>query len=757
VYANSLAVPFLLDDSAAIEANLTLRHLGHALSPPANAPESGRPLLNLSFAANYAIGGLGVRGYHALNLAVHLAAALVLFGVVRRTLVKPALRGRFAGDAWLLALLTSLLWALHPVQTEAVTYVSQRAESLMGLLYLLSLYFFIVGGDSARPAPWHAASVLALLLGAMTKEVIATAPLVILLYDRTFCAGSFAGALRARWRFYLATTLSWALLLWLAVGEGKRGVGFGYGIGPFAYALTSLRSVATYLRLSVVPFPLVFDYGMDFVRRPLDVWPEALAVGAAAAFGVVALFRSPAVGFAVAWFFLILAPTSSVIPLARQPMAEHRMYLPLAGLACLGVLSLYRLLGRRGLATVAVVAVAFGYLSHLRNADYRDEAYLWRDTLTRRPNNARAHVAYGFALSREPGGLPKAVSEYEAAIRIDPGYVEAHNKLGIALAQIPGRALDAVGEFRQAIRLNPGYVEAHESLGVTLAGIPGRLDEAVSEYEAALRIDPGYVPALIDLGLADTRMPGRTAEAIGHFEDALRIDPGSPRALDGLGVALAQDPGRLPEAVAAYRRALGTAPDDAEIHFNLGTALSAGAGNMDEAIYEFRTALRLKPDFADAHNGLGSALAALSGRRREAIAEYEAALRGRPDYPEALNNLGLALAQEPGRLGEAVLRLEAAVRLKPDYVEALDNLGLALSRTPGRETEAIPRFEAALRLSPSNARLHNDLGIALAAAPGRPPDAIGAFQEALRLKPDYPDARRNLEVARQMLAQTRGN
>jgi len=165
-YHNCFVVPFLLDDVESIAQNPTIRHLWpiwQALSPSATSMVGGRPVVNLSFAFNYAVGGLVPWGYHALNLAIHILAGLALFGVVRRTLLQPSLRERLGPSAARWALAAAVLWTVHPLQTEAVTYISQRCESLMGLFYLLTLYCFIRGADSQRSDRWFALSVMACL------------------------------------------------------------------------------------------------------------------------------------------------------------------------------------------------------------------------------------------------------------------------------------------------------------------------------------------------------------------------------------------------------------------------------------------------------------------------------------------------------------------------------------------------------------------------------------------------------------------
>jgi protein O-mannosyl-transferase len=348
-YANSFSVPFLLDDLPAIVDNATLRDFSFSavLTPPATAGVGGRPLANLSFALNRAFGGTAVFGYHAVNLALHAAAALVLLGLVRRTLLLSGARERFGGAATWLSCATALLWLLHPVQTEAVTYLSQRTELLAGFFYFLTLYGFVRSAGPAGDSRWKMVSVAACLLGGLSKEIVVTAPVAVLLFDRAFVAGSFSGAWQSRRGYYLALASSWAVIAWLLRDVAERGVGFGFAITWFDYALTSCRSLVHYLQRGLWPYPLIFDYGTEVVRQAREVAFHLIAVLVLVAATVGALWRWPKRGFVAAWFFLTLAPTTSVIPVAMQPLAEHRLYLPLAGLATGFVLALYCGLGRR--------------------------------------------------------------------------------------------------------------------------------------------------------------------------------------------------------------------------------------------------------------------------------------------------------------------------------------------------------------------------------------------------------------------------
>jgi protein O-mannosyl-transferase len=275
-YHNSLSGPFVLDDLKSIEENPTIRHLASAFSPPTSFGVGGRPIINLTFALNYALGGLNVRGFHAFNLIIHALAGLALFGVLRRTLQSPVLSKRFGACALSLALSVTVIWLAHPLQTEAVTYISQRCESLMGLFYLLTLYCFIRSAESNMPAGWQVLSVLACLLGVLSKEIIVSAPAMVLLYDRTFVAGSFHQAWHRRWRYYLGLACALLLLVPALGSLNQRSAGFDTGVPSWVYALTSCRSVVLYLKLSIWPHPLVFDYGQLFVRHVGDVVPQII-------------------------------------------------------------------------------------------------------------------------------------------------------------------------------------------------------------------------------------------------------------------------------------------------------------------------------------------------------------------------------------------------------------------------------------------------------------------------------------------------
>src|ERR1043166_2069224 len=270
-YHNSFSGPFIFDDLAAIQNNDHIRRLwplSRVLTAPAQTTAAGRPVVCLSLALNYAAGRLNVWGYHAVNLAIHIAAALVLYGILRRTLMTEALRADYGEDAPWLAMAAALVWMLHPLQTSCVTYVIHRAESLMGLFYLVTLYCVIRGADSLKPSGWYTGAVVASALGMATKETMVTAPLVVLLYDRIYLGGSFREIGLKRWPLYAGLAMTWAELGVLVSGRVRtESVGFGFENVTFAdYARTQCEVIIHYVRLAFWPRPLVLDYYLPPAR-----------------------------------------------------------------------------------------------------------------------------------------------------------------------------------------------------------------------------------------------------------------------------------------------------------------------------------------------------------------------------------------------------------------------------------------------------------------------------------------------------------
>ncbi|MDP3069072.1 MAG: tetratricopeptide repeat protein [Opitutaceae bacterium] len=664
-YAPSFSGPFIFDDLASIPDNPTIRSLwplGPVLSPPHenSATVGGRPFLNFTFALNHALGGTEVWGYHFANLVIHVTAGLALFGVLRRALgLVPALARR----ADTVALFTALLWALHPLQTESVSYVVQRAESLCGLLVLITLYAFLRASASTRPLGWSIISVAACLLGVATKEVAATAPLLVLLFDLTLVAGSFRAALRARGIYYAALTATWIVLAALVASTAGRGgtAGLGVDVTPWGYLGSQPLALTRYLGLALWPFPLVIDHGgaLTYSGVLATAGCAALVLGLAGATGF-ALVRTPRLGLVGAWFFIVLAPSSSVVPLL-DTMFEHRMYLALAAPLLLIVLGVETLMGTRARPALITLILAAGLLTAARNHFYRSDVALWTDNTRHTPANARAHFQLaGVLLAR--GQTAEAITRYERAIALRPEYVEARHNLGGALLQ-SGRVMDAIIALEGALRLRP-LAASYYLLAGAHAQL-GRVDAALTAYDAALALQPAHVDALNNRGNL-RQQKANSAGALADYETALRADPAHVDARLNAAVALLSLH-RPAEAIAHCEAAVQLRPDYGAAHWKFGDTLLA-LNRPAAAAERYREAVRLDPSLFYAWANLGRALAA-TGRLPEALAAYERALKLAPDWP--LIRLHYALALEASdRPHDAAVQNAHALRLQPDFPEA---------------------------------------------------------------------------------------
>ncbi len=548
------------------------------------------------------------------------------------------MRGRFESDAAPLALVTALLWTLHPLQTESVTYVVQRVESLMGLFYLLTIYCFIRSVETATPLYWRIFTVISCLVGMATKEVMVTAPLLVLLYDRTFVAGTFRDAWKEHWGIDLCLAATWLPLAWLVAGTGgsRHGsAGFIGAITPNSYWLTQFEALTHYLRLSIWPHPLVFDYGPFLVHGLVEVLPYALLVIILVGLTAIALWRWPMVGFVGVWFFGILAPTS-IVPVATQTMAEHRMYLPLAAVILGVVLAFHRLAGTGWKAWISLGVLAFGLatMTSGRNSVYATDVSLWSATARDWPQNPRAHCSLGLALSTQPGGLAHAINEYREAIRLHENYADAHTDLGIALQQTPGNLEPAISEFERAVQIRPSSAEAHNDLGLALEQA-GRSTGARDQLEEAIRIRPSYPEAECNLGILLLKL-GAPAQAQAHLERAFQLDPTNARAEFFLAGVLGQE-GRKEESVEKLRDVIRLRDDFAEAHSTLGMMLFT-SGSTSEGMAEIEKAIRLQPDLEQAHLLRAAALLQL-GRSVEGRQELQLILQIYPGNQAATQML----------------------------------------------------------------------------------------------------------------------
>ncbi|HOC56729.1 MAG TPA: tetratricopeptide repeat protein [Verrucomicrobiota bacterium] len=660
VFLPSLRNGFVnLDDNVYVYENsrvlqgLTLENLRWAFSNLAAG--FWHPLTWLTLMLDCQLFGLRPAGHHFTSLLLHAANTILLFLAFQR----------LTGATWRSAVVAAL-FALHPLHVEPVAWASGRKDVLCALFWMLTMlsyarYVEETRGGSQKPkvgnqrsvfhlrsALFYLLSLLCFVCGLMSKTMIVTLPLVLLLLDwwplRRF-QPSACNPRRSILFLEKAPFLGAALVGGLLTLYAEKGVG----------ALPTASDVPIYSRLANAVLSYPGYLGQTFWPDHLAVYypfPRAFPAGtvlAAALLGLAitagALWAArarPHLAFGWIWYSVTLLPVIGIIQVGGHAHADRYTYVPLIGVFVVLVWGAHELTARwrsqRLLLSLAGGAVILlcAVLARQQIGCWKDSETLFRHALAVTQDNELAHNNLGTALARQ-GRAEEAVIHLQEALRLVPDYPGIHNNLGAALAR-QGRLDEAIPHLREAVRLAPGDAGAHCNLADALTW-QGRLDEAIAEYQAAIKLNPNEAATHCNLG----------------------------NALAGKGL--------LDDAIASYRQALKLNPAFIDAHNRLGTVLGL-RGRLEEAIGQFHEALKLYPESAEALCGLGIALVR-QNRLEDAITRLRAALDRNPNYAEAHCNLGVALAAK-GRLEEAVFHLREALRLRPDYADAQNNLRAAL-------------------------------------------------------------------------------
>lgn len=636
LYANSFAIPFLFDDHFEIVGNPAVVEP----APLASYLGRSRGLTLYTFALDARRGGMDPRGFHAVNVAIHLINALLVWALVWRTLTLPALAARHAAAAPLLAALTAAVFVAHPLQTMAASYIVQRAESLAALWYLTAMLAVAaaVASDGRRRLACVAVAAVAAALGVASKEVAATLPAAALAFVWCFAPASSAAGGRRRWLLPLVLVPPLLYALWLALPyllpsstdpfnpDAPRAwifvpsAGFQMaGADAWHYLLTQPGVILWYLRLYLLPTAQTFDYGWpiaDSLWRADVLLPGALLLAAVAA-ALACRRRYPLATFCIAWVFITLAPASSIVPL-RDAAFEHRMYLPLVGLAWLTVVGgadalawLAARLGRsrRALEQAGIVALALwiallGALTLRRNEVLADPLALARDSIAGAPHHWRPYFELGSGLAAQ-GRSEEAIAALREAVRLDPeqgaprvqlaglllrtgeldeaeavarpaterseeSIVAAAYQVLAHVSERRGDPLAAADLLHQAARAKPEWASLRRHRARLLAR-DGTWYPAALDYNRAIALKPSLLPRLradavrANLKAAEAmRARDLPRGAIRFAEIALSYEPGSRAARWQLAAA-ASAAGEWARAEAELQALQAAAPHDTAV------------------------------------------------------------------------------------------------------------------------------------------------------------------------------------------------
>ncbi len=665
VYGNTLFHSFHFDDIPSILEKPWIRGLDKI--PQFIFSVFSRPLVILSFNLNYAISGFEVWSYHAFNIFFHATATLLVYrlAVLTQTVASKS-NAQTGAPRSSIPLLSAFIFALHPLSTQSVTYISSRSTVLVTLFYLAALILFFKGlveptstsaGTSRkrlfRAGHWCWAGVC-FLLGLFSKQTIVTLPMMMFLFHYYFVSSlTFFNWLKsqAKWIALTGAAATFALA-WKYYLGGGLAFASSTPYSPASYFLTQTFVIPfEYFRKLLFPFNLNIDVNFP-VLSDWSVWTHWAGVVILTGYVGLSIMISrnkessinkKRAGFGMTWILITLLPTSSLVPLLDVAV-EHRTYLPMVGFSLLlgGILGgmldhrttpgAVALNNRAALAVWACSLLLLVFFSAgviKRNAVWKDEVSLWNDAKNKSPNLVRPHNNLGEAYDKL-GEYDRAISEFESALKLNPNYFFALNNLGNIYGKQKNYP-EAIAYFEKALKQKADYSPAHYNLARALH-LMGKPDAAILSYREAIRFNPYFEQAFYNLAnlLLEAKKP---KEATKYFLQFLKMQPDHARARFGLGNAYAVQ-GQLDQAYAEYQRSADLDPQFIFPHVNMAN-VEMQKGNIEAAIKIYNRLLERNPKLAGIHKNLGMIFYQFQNDRDKAVFHFEESLHLEPNQPQA--------------------------------------------------------------------------------------------------------------------------
>lgn len=613
LYCHVFSSPFYFDDRNSITANFNIRNIRNLRLVWDFWPT--RFISYLSFALNYHFHKLDIFGYHLVNIIIHFCSALLVWAISLLSFSAPAMKNSGASKySRPVSFFIGLLFLVHPIQTQAVTYIVQRSASLAALFYLASLSFYIRSrlilkekSPQATTKLYYAASLFAAFLAMFTKEMAISLPFIILLYEFYFLKSDKEKINLKYVKPFFILLLIIPLVMWLSKSvnfiEMRRANESVANISVWNYALTQFKVVATYIRLLFLPLNQNLDYDYPLSKALFEFPTLAgllfLVSVAISAFKMFSKYRFAS--FGIFWFFLTLLPESSIVPI-KDVIFEHRLYLPMVGFSFFLMSIIYCMLKAKTAWFAIIISVlltaSYATMTYKRNLLWQDEERFLSDIISKSPGKARAYNNRGDYYSRI-GEYDKAVSDFNKAMQLDNFYADAYYNLGTLYAK-NGDFKQAIFNLNKAINVDPNDAEAYMNRGVCFYQAK-ELGQSISDFKKALVINKNYVDAYVNLGKIYSEA-GNTKEAMGLFKRALEIDPFYLDAYTALAILYGKT-GNAQEIIDIYEKLARINPGHAQ-GYDILCAAYGQTGNFKKAIISCNKALRLNPDLASAHNNL---------------------------------------------------------------------------------------------------------------------------------------------------------
>ena len=670
-------VPFVFDDKPSILNNYYIQVKNLTLESLKNAAFKSichnRPVANISFALNYYFHQYNLPGYHLVNIIIHIITAILLYFFTKLTLEisrnkDSTPEGIKRQEPWLIALFTILVWAANPVQTQAITYIVQRMTSMAAMFFILAMLMYVKGRmaeTGKKKWAFFGLSILSGLLAMGSKEISATLPFFIFLYEWYFLQD-----LDKAWFKSKIMPLACVVALFAIVGLVYLGghpierILKGYetrNFTPPQRVLTEFRVVIFYISLFLFPHPsrLNLDHYISISHSlfdPITTFISLIIILALIGLALYLAKKERIISFCILWFFGNLVIESSVIGL--ELIFEHRLYLPSMMLSLLLVLLAFRYIRPKWVAIAIITTfIAMGSVwSNQRNKVWQSEISIWQDCVKKSPEKARPYNNLGFAIYRA-GDFDEAIKYLSKAIKIKPDYAKAYNNLGLALAR-KDKLNKAIKQFQKALQINPTNGVVQNNLGLALYKI-GKTDEAIKHLSKAIKMVPDLPEAYNNLGLALMKK-GRLDEAIKQFQKALQINPGyteSRRNLE-LAVRLKKKVARIDHAISELKAQLESDPKNFVLYVKLGD-LYRKKRDLDSALAQYKKALGIRPKSIAALNNLAMAYAS-EGNYEKALIQLEKIVELRPDNAAGYYNIACIYARQ-NKVAEAVSWLKKAI------------------------------------------------------------------------------------------------
>jgi len=559
VYANSINGKFIWDDNLLIKDNEYIKSWQNIpkfftesiMSGIGKESNTYRPIQMITYVIDYSLWGLNVKGYHLTNILLHTLVALCVYWLMNV----------LYGDN-ILSLFTSMLFAVHPIHTEAVTYISGRADSLAVLFILLFLILFIRYLRKQNLLLYFIA-LTSYVLALLSRENSLVLPVLLLFYCYTF-----KRKLRIKeFLPILIITFGYILL---------RFTGLKFMLPHISCSTTFLQrlpgffvAITSYIRLLFLPFNLHMEYGNKLFSF-LDL--RAIAGALIVFLGFIYAIRKRNTGriifFSVLWFFIMILPSSNLYPVNAY-MAEHWLYLPSIGMFLIlghGMSLMYRKETFRiyTIILAAVLLLSYSYLTVKQNSYWRDPISFYERTLQYAPDSPRIHYNIG-KIHDDRGEKERAIISYKKAIKIYPEHESAYYNLALLYKDL-NRNENAIAAFKKAIEINPNHVKAYNNLG-NVYSIINSNDDAIAAFKKAIEINPNHAEAYNNLGITYSDL-GRYEEAISLYKKAIVINPHNAKAYNNLGNTYYKL-GNLEEVKKAWEKALQIDPTLGYIRTNL--------------------------------------------------------------------------------------------------------------------------------------------------------------------------------------------